>query len=133
MPLTIENKRDIIVYRMEKAKLTMEEAKDNANLGHWNLVANRLYYALFYMSAALLLDRGIHFKSHAGAIRAIGLNFVSTGLLSSEDGKLISKLQSMRSSGDYDDLFDWTEEKVAPMFEPVKGLMEKLKTLITHQ
>ena len=131
MPLTLDNKRDIILYRIEKSKLTMNEARDNAALQHWNLVANRLYYALFYMVAALLLDRGIHFKSHAGAIRAVGLHFVSKGVLSPEEGRLISRLQSMRSSGDYDDLFDWTEEKVRPMFQPVDELLEKLRGLIS--
>ena len=83
------------------------------------------------MTAALLLDKGVHFKSHAGAIRALGLHFVSTGLFSPEEGKLISRLQSMRSSGDYDDLFDWTEDKVRPMFEPTADLLEKLKQMIS--
>ena len=55
MPLNIDDKKNIIKYRAEKSASTMIEAKDNANLGHWNLVANRLYYALFYMIAALLL------------------------------------------------------------------------------
>ena len=109
----------------------MIEAKDNAKLGHWNLVANRLYYSMFYMIAALLLDKDIQFKSHAGAIRAIGLHFVTKGLLTHEDGSLLSHLQSMRSSGDYDDLFDWTEEKIAPMFEPTQALLDKMKQLIT--
>jgi uncharacterized protein (UPF0332 family) len=78
MPLNIDDKKSIIKYRVEKSASTMIEAKDNAKLGHWNLVANRLYYALFYMIAALLLDKDIQFKSHAGAIRAIGLHFVSS-------------------------------------------------------
>ena len=85
------------------------------------------------MAAALLLDKGIHFKSHAGAIRAIGLHFVSNDSLSSEEGKLISRLQSMRSSGDYDDLFDWTQEKVQPLFEPTRGLLEKMRQMITFK
>lgn len=131
MPINIDDKRGIISYRIEKALLTMIEAKDNANLGHWSLAANRLYYALFYMTAALLLDKGVHFKSHAGAIRALGLHFVSTGLLSPEEGKLISRLQSMRSSGDYDDLFDWTEDKVRPMFEPTENLLGRLRQMIS--
>ena len=131
MPLNIDDKKSIIKYRVEKSASTMIEAKDNAKLGHWNLVANRLYYALFYMIAALLLDKDIQFKSHAGAIRAIGLHFVSKGLLTPEDGILISRLQSMRSSGDYDDLFNWTEGKVAPMFEPTEALLDKMKQMIT--
>ena len=55
MPLNIDDKKSIIEYRIEKSALTMIEAKDNAKLGHWNLVANRLYYSMFYMIAALFL------------------------------------------------------------------------------
>ena len=133
MPLNIEDKKSIIEYRVEKSAMTMIEARDNAKLGHWNLVANRLYYSMFYMIAALLLDKDIQFKSHAGAIRTIGLHFVTKGLLTPEDGSLLSHLQSMRSSGDYDDLFDWTEEKIAPMFEPTQALLDKMKQMITQK
>lgn len=42
MALSLEEKRAIVKYRIQKAQSTMIEAKDNANLKHWNLVANRL-------------------------------------------------------------------------------------------
>ena len=125
------SKKDIISYRIEKANRTFVEAQDNARLKHWSLAANRLYYALFHMSSAILLDKGIHFKTHAGAIRAIGLHFVTKGLLTSEEGRLISRLQTMRSSGDYDDLFDWTESDVMPMFDQTEALLKKMGSLIT--
>ena len=131
MPLNIANKQSIIAYRIEKSGNTMTEAEDNAKLGHWSLVANRLYYSLFHMAAALLLDKGIHFRSHAGAIRAIGLHFVTKGLLSTEEGKLISRLEGMRNTGDYDDLFDWKEEQIMPLFEPTRQLLANMRQLIT--
>lgn len=62
MPLNLTDKKSIIAYRIEKSGHTMTEAEDNAKLGHWSLVANRLYYTLFHMASALLLDKGIHFK-----------------------------------------------------------------------
>ena len=131
MALNFTDKKSIIVYRIEKSRQTMVEAHDCANLLHWSLAANRLYYALFHMASALLLDKGISFKSHAGAIRAIGLHFVSNGLLTKEEGTLIAKLQGMRNSGDYDDLFDWTETQVVPLFEPTQALLDKMQELIT--
>ena len=131
MPLNIADKQSIIAYRIEKSGNTMTEAEDNAKLGHWSLVANRLYYSLFHMAAALLLDKGIHFRSHAGAIRAIGLHFVTKGLLSTEEGKLISRLEGMRNTGDYDDLFDWKEEQIMPLFEPTRQLLANMRKLIT--
>ncbi len=131
MPLNSADKKSIIAYRIEKSANTMTEAKDNAQMGHWSLVANRLYYSVFHMAAALLLDQGIHFKSHAGAMRAIGLHFVTKGLLTQEEGKLISKLEGMRNTGDYDDLFDWKEEQILPLFEPAQQLLVNMRKLIT--
>ena len=40
-------------------------------------------------------------------------------------------IEARRSAGDYDDLFNWTEEKVTPLFEPTETLLEKMKQLIT--
>ena len=48
MALTLEEKRAIIAYRLQKSEQAMVEARDNAQLKHWNLVANRLYYAGSY-------------------------------------------------------------------------------------
>ena len=36
----------------------MIEARDNAKMKHWRLAANRLYYALFHIASALLVDKG---------------------------------------------------------------------------
>lgn len=51
--------------------------------------------------------------------------------LSKDDARLISRLQNMRNSGDYDDLFDWTEEDVIPLIEPTEKLIQKIRSLIT--
>ena len=56
MALTIDEKKAIIAYRIQKSAQTMIEARDNASLKHWSLAANRLYYALFHMASALLVD-----------------------------------------------------------------------------
>ena len=108
----------------------MIEAKDNAKMKHWSLTANRLYYALFHMASALLIDKGYTSKTHNGILCILGQEFVVKGLLSNEDGRLVSRLQNMRQSGDYDDLFDWAEEDVLPLFRPTELLLEKMSALI---
>lgn len=130
MALSLEEKRALVNYRIQKAQNTMIEAKDNANLKHWNLVANRLYYAVFHMASALLIDKGFTAKSHNGIFCILGQEFVSKGVLSKEDAKLASRLQNMRQSGDYDDMFDWTEEDVLPLFEKTNMLLQKMENLI---
>lgn len=131
MGLNLDEKKAILNYRIQKAEKALVEAKDNANLGHWNLVANRLYYAVFHITSALLIDKGFTAKSHNGIFCILGQEFVRKGLLDREDAKLASRLQNVRQSGDYDDMFDWTKDDVLPLFEKTENLIEKMKGLIS--
>ena len=116
---------------MIQSRQTMIEARDNADMKHWSLAANRLYYSLFHMASALLVDKGYTSKTHSGIICILGQEFVSKGLLTHDDGRLVSRLQNMRQSGDYDDWFDWTEADIHPLFEPTENLLKKMSELIT--
>ena len=58
------------------------------------------------MINALLVDKGMFAKTHAGVIAKINEYFVKTGILSRDEGRTISILQNMRQSGDYDDCFE---------------------------
>ncbi len=107
--------------------------QNKLTVSRWTLVANRLYYSVFYCTLALLVEKGLSAHTHAGAIHILGKEFVLAGLLSSDDAKLVSRLQNMRQSGDYDDMFDWTEEDVRPLIEPTRTLLKKMKGLLNHQ
>lgn len=130
MPLTDEERNAIVVYRLEKAENAFVEANDCVSLGHWNLAANRLYYAAYYASSALLISSGHSAKSHEGTIGMIGQHYVRTGILSGEDGILLARLQNMRHTGDYDDFLDWKKEDVEPYISKVEAFVEKIKKII---
>lgn len=66
--LDSQQRRDIIQYRIEKSYKSLEEATAVAKLQYWNLTGNRLYYSVFHMASALLLDKGMSAKTHAGVI-----------------------------------------------------------------
>ena len=130
MPLTHEERQAIINYRLEKADRAFVEAKDCAAMGHWSLASNRLYYAAYYASSALLISGGYQAKTHEGSISLIGQYYVQSGILSKEEGALLARLQNMRHTGDYDDFFDWTQEDVEPCFPKVEAFIKKLKDII---
>lgn len=111
-------------------RLSMVEAKDCASLGHWNLAANRLYYAAYYASSALLISAGYAAKTHDGTIGMIGQHYVRTGVLANEDGSLLARLQNMRHTGDYDDFLDWTKEDVEPYITKTEAFIKKVKDII---
>ena len=131
MPLTDEERKAIVSYRLEKADEALIEAKDCASMGHWTLAASRLYYAAHYASSALLVNAGFQAKTHEGTIGLIGQHYVRTGILTTEDGTLLARLQNMRHTGDYDDFLDWTQEDVEPYILKVEAFVEKVKLLIS--
>ena len=130
MPLTEEEKKAIVSYRIEKANGALVEARDCATMNPWSLAANRLYYAAYYASSALMVCAGYQSKTHEGTIGLIGQHYVRTGLLSKEDGALLARLQNMRHTGDYDDFMDWSREDVEPCFPKVEAFIEKVKAMI---
>ena len=130
MGLTEKPKQDLITYRLAKADEVYQEALDVASMNHWNLAVNRLYYSVFHVATALLLSAGYTARTHSGVMRILMKDYVRTGLLTQEDGNLLSSLFNMRHTGDYDDLFDWTQLQVEPLLEPTKMLLEKIKLLV---
>ena len=104
---------------MEKSGGVFVEAEDCASMEYWTLAANRLYYAAYYASSALLVNDGLMEKTHEGTIGMIGQHYVRIGVLTKEDGALLARLQNMRHTGDYDDFLDWTQADVEPCFPKV--------------
>lgn len=130
MGLTEEEKTTLVSYRLNKAQEVLTEAKDVLNLSHWNLAVNRLYYAVFHACSALLLFHGQSARTHSGVLHLMMLEFVKTEILSKDEGVLMTTLFNMRNTGDYDDLFDWTEQQVAPLLNPTISLIDKIRGMI---
>ena len=62
MSLDEQGRYDVVIYRLEKARQTIEQAKTILALGYWEIVANRLYYAAYYAASALLIANSIRVK-----------------------------------------------------------------------
>ena len=130
MSLTDQERDALVFYRAQKAKETLAEAIGIAQLEYWNAVANRLYYACYYITTALLVHNGHNAQTNSGVIRLFGLNFVTNGIVSKENSKFYTKLFEMRQTGDYDDLYNLTEEDVKPLIEPAKIFIQNIETLL---
>lgn len=130
MTLTPEDRQAVIDYRIERSQMAFKEAQYVAYGKFWNLTANRLYYSAFYICEALLLSNQITTSSHAGVSRMMNLHYVKTGKLEKEEGELLGRLFRMRQTGDYDDLSDWTEAEIMPLFPFVQQLINKIRSLI---
>lgn len=130
MTMTEDERSAIVSYRLQKALDTFNEAKGIASLGFWNAVANRLYYACYYISSALLIKHSLSAQTHRGVITLIGLHFIKKGLISEESGKLYARLFEVRQTGDYDDLFYLTEDDVLPLIAAANKYIDELTIII---
>ena len=126
-----EDKAAIVKYRIDRAFTALDEAKEVAQLKRWTLVANRLYYSVFYMASALLVKNDIVTKSHSGTMHLFGEQFVKSGKVDKTYGQLYTKLFQMRQSGDYDDMFDIKEEAIVPYIERVDVFLHTIAKLIS--
>jgi uncharacterized protein (UPF0332 family) len=126
------SKVDLIRYRLFRSKDTFDDAKILADKKKWNSTINRLYYASYYAVMALLLNADLNPTTHNGAKSNFTEHFIKTGKIAKEYGKIYSQLFTWRQKGDYDDMFDFSEEKVIPYFEPVSKLISIIEEIVTH-
>jgi len=133
--MTLEQKdRDVLVtLRLRRAKETINEARDNMLLGHWRVVANRLYYACYYAATALLIKNNLTAHTHVGVINQLGFHFVTKGIISMEQGKLYRNLFEKRQVSDYDDWISIDEQDVKPLLEPAEEFIAEMEKLINKQ
>lgn len=120
-------KRDLMKYRLIRARDTYEDAQILADRSRWNSTINRLYYAAYYAVMALLLDSDIKPTTHNGAKSNFSEYFIKTEKIPKEYGKIYSQLFTWRQKGDYDDLFDFDKDKVMPYFTPVNELISLIE------
>jgi uncharacterized protein (UPF0332 family) len=123
-------KDENILHRIKRARETYKDAVYLHDIGSINSCVNRLYYAAFYATLALLLDKGIEVKSHAGVKQKLGKEFVLKGIISKEFAKVYGILSDYRHKGDYDDLFDFDKEVVDHLLAPVKEFIDEVERLI---
>lgn len=133
MKLTNDERDAIISYRLQKSKNTLTEAEGIATLGFWNAVANRLYYACYYITSALLIKNNFEAQTHSGIIHLFGQHFIKEGIITKESGKLYSRLFELRQTGDYDDLFNLTEDDVKPLIVKTKNYIDEISGLIYNK
>lgn len=123
-------KKDLIRYRLHRARETFEDAQILSERNKWNSTINRLYYSAYYAVMAMLLDSDLKPTTHNGAKSNFTEHFIKTDKIPKDLGKVYSQLFTWRQKGDYDDLFDFDKEKVLPYFEPVNRLIDLIENRI---
>lgn len=131
MSLSNEERKSVVTLEYEKAINTFHNIPTLVQGGMWDFVANRLYYATFHSVLALLVNDGHQTSTHRGLVALFGLHYIKTGVFSSEEGKILARLQTLRDEADYNCAFTASKEDIEPYIEKVDGFLKKVRTLLT--
>ncbi len=101
--------------RMEQAKQCLVSADALLKINDLRGAVNRAYYAVFHAMRSVLILEGKDFAKHSGVISYFRREYIKTGIFTVNISDTITELFNNRSSGDYDDYFDFTEEEVRDM------------------
>ena len=121
---------DLIRYRREKSKETLEDAYILFRAGRLFSALNRIYYALFYEVMALLLTKDLSSARHTGVRALFNEHFVRTGKVSVESGRFFSRMYDFRQKGDYADFVQFEEAKIKEWLALAESFINEVDQVI---
>lgn len=128
-----QEKKALILYRLERARESLEEASLLIRNGHSNTFVNRLYYACFYAVSALLLAKDLYSAKHSGVRALFHQTFVKSGIVKVELGQIYDKLFRNRQKGDYVDLIHFDVDEVKDWHDEARSFVEMIEVLIKKE
>lgn len=125
-----ENIRKLLVeQQINKANKFISQAYEMYGLKHWDLTANRCYYACFHAVQGLFISRGIVAHTHAGMISQFNLNFIKTNILEVHYGSFLARMMQLRQKADYNCDYDVSQDEVADIIGLSKDFTKKINSL----
>lgn len=102
----------LVNLQAEKAKRFLAQADEMVGLKHWDLSANRYYYACFHAVQALFVSKNVNAHTHAGISAQFSLHFVKTGVVDVVYGSFLARMFQLRQKADYNCAYEISEEEV---------------------
>ena len=116
--------------QVEKAQRFLRQADEMVELKHWDLAANRYYYACFHIVQALFIANGINAHTHTGINTLFSLHFVKTGIVDVSYGSFIARMFQLRQKADYNCAYEVSEDEVCEIVELTHNFIKKISSLI---
>ena len=126
----VDNKEELINYRISRAKETIEEAQKAISENHLHLAENRIYYSIFYYVTALSLKFDFSTSKHKQLLGWFNMNFIKTGIINKEIGKIYYNAYENRQSGDYDDMIYFVKDDVLKHYNDMLKFINEIERIL---
>jgi uncharacterized protein (UPF0332 family) len=125
-----DGQKDLVRYRMERALETLQEARLMLESGHLHGAANRIYYACFYATVALLLTRDLSSPKHSGVMALFNKYFIKEDIVPVDMGKFYSRVFDHRLESDYGEIVELDRDDMKADLEKAKEFITRIKSLL---
>jgi uncharacterized protein (UPF0332 family) len=120
----------LIDYRIQQAHETVKEVEFQIENDFLVIAVNRIYYGMFYMLLALALKNGFKTSKYSQLIGCFNKEFVNTGKIDRQIGKIVHKAFEDRTDGDYGIFVRFEKDEVLEKLKDMKQFLFELEKLI---
>jgi uncharacterized protein (UPF0332 family) len=113
-----------------QSRRRLAAARHAIDAGDAEAAVSSAYYAMLYAARAALSERDVHAKTHGGTWSEFGREFVATGAIPSEIGKLGGSVQQAREQADYE-AEEFTADEAATILGDAERFAEAVAALIS--
>ncbi len=132
MSLDEKDRAELIRYRLDEAKDTLEDVSLLITNDRFRAAINRIYYGMFYSLLALGLKFDFETSKHHQLIGWFNKSFIHEGLIDTKYGRIINKALNRRTKGDYDSYVQFEKEIVVEMFVEMKDFIHEIEKYINQ-
>ena len=131
MTIEKQTRDDLIKYRLEQARDTIDVVDLLIKNDKLPSAINRIYYGMFYSLLALALRFNFETSKHQQLIGWFNKEFIRTGLIEKEFGRILRDAFENRTSGDYDSFVIFDPAEVLLLFTDMKSFIEQIEVFIS--
>lgn len=131
MTIEEQTRDDLIKYRLEQARDTIDVVDLLIKNDKLSSAINRIYYGMFYSLLALALQFNFETSKHQQLIGWFNKEFIRTGLIEKEFGRILRDAFENRTSGDYDSFVIFEQTEVLLLFSDMKSFIEQIEVFIS--
>jgi uncharacterized protein (UPF0332 family) len=125
-----EHTKVLIEHRLEKSEDALRAAQYMLEQGLLIFSMNRIYYSMYYAVQALLALKGKSFSKHGQVKGYFNREFVKSGRLPKEMGRLYNKAFEYRQKFDYVDFIVPEEPMIEEYIKKANDFCEQLRKFI---
>lgn len=124
--------KDYVKYKLQKAAVSIKEAKLLYENGMNETAVSRLYYAAFYAANALLTNDGLNPKTHTGTKSLLNKEYFLTGKLDTSFSDLYTILMAKRHEADYENFAFIDEQQIPEWIKKTQNFIDQIGQLIDN-